>query len=392
MEADGKTLQLETMELVETVELAFSIEEYEQRLSTLRAHMAERRVDVLIVDQVEHLGYLTGYVPTAAMYQACLIPLDGDPVMILRALDEPMFIEQSWLRNYVRFSDWDDPIAVLVKTASERGWSRARIGLETDSHFLLPKRYEAIKAGLPEAEFVDFSTVLWEMRLRKSPQEIEYLRQAAHIADQALLSAVETMAPGVSERELAAAISRTSFMLGADNTRMALLTSGPRSATLHGALGHRILEEGDVVHIETIPHVRGYTARTMRPTVLGEPSDEQKSVSATLLRIQDEQIAAMIPGAPANEVDRICREQVLAAGLRDEYPNATAYTLGFVAIPRTSDFTRVFLPNADWELESGMVFHVYTGAHGLSFSETVLVTDEGPERLTKLERKLYVRR
>jgi Xaa-Pro dipeptidase len=93
-------------------------------------------------------------------------------------------------------------------------------------------------------------------------------------------------------------------------------------------------------------------------------------------------------------VDRICREGVLKAGLRDTYDNYTGYTLGYYGAllpPRTSDFTRTFLPTADWVLEPGMVFHMYTGARGMAFSETVLVTDTGPERLTRLERRLFVR-
>ena len=57
--------------------------------------------------------------------------------------------------------------------------------------------------------------------------------------------------------------------------------------------------------------------------------------------------------------------------------------------PRTSDFTRLFTAEADWRLEAGMVLHMYASAGaGLAFSETVLVTDAGPERLTRTERRL----
>jgi Xaa-Pro dipeptidase len=102
----------------------------------------------------------------------------------------------------------------------------------------------------------------------------------------------------------------------------------------------------------------------------------------------------MKPGVLAQDVDRICREGVLRAGLRESYDNVTGYTLGYYGAthpPRTSDFTRAFLPTADWVLEPGMVFHMYTGAGGMSFSETVLVTDGGAERLTRLERRLFER-
>jgi Xaa-Pro dipeptidase len=102
----------------------------------------------------------------------------------------------------------------------------------------------------------------------------------------------------------------------------------------------------------------------------------------------------MKPGAVARDVDRVCRARVLDAGLRESYDNFTGYTLGYYGAthpPRTSDFTRAFVPTAGWVLESGMVFHMYTGARGMAFSETVLVTESGAERLTRLERRLFVR-
>jgi Xaa-Pro dipeptidase len=87
------------------------------------------------------------------------------------------------------------------------------------------------------------------------------------------------------------------------------------------------------------------------------------------------------------------RDGALAAKLRDRYDNATGYTLGYYApwSPRTSDFTRLFVPTARWALEAGMVFHMYVSAQGIAFSETVVVTDGGAERLTQTERALFVR-
>jgi len=91
----------------------------------------------------------------------------------------------------------------------------------------------------------------------------------------------------------------------------------------------------------------------------------------------------------------VMRERDVCAVIADECEMLhyyTGYTLGyyFEQAPRTSDFTRYFTPAADWRLEAGMVFHMYTCAAGLAFSETVLVTDGGGERLTRMPRKLYV--
>ena len=90
----------------------------------------------------------------------------------------------------------------------------------------------------------------------------------------------------------------------------------------------------------------------------------------------------MIGGAVDVDVDRIARAQGLGEGLRTDYPNVTGYTLGFHAQPRTSDFTRAFLPTSNWMLLPGMVFHMWIQARGMAFRETVLVREQGPERLT----------
>jgi Xaa-Pro dipeptidase len=112
-------------------------------------------------------------------------------------------------------------------------------------------------------------------------------------------------------------------------------------------------------------------------------------VAEKIVALQDQQIAAMKSGAVARDVDGIMRDGVLSAGLRAHYQNVTAYTLGlYTRTPRSSDFSRVFLPSADWMLEDGMVFHVYATAHGLGFSETVVVRPEGGVRLTTAPRRI----
>ncbi|MGH2560811.1 MAG: aminopeptidase P family N-terminal domain-containing protein, partial [Thermomicrobiales bacterium] len=91
-------------------QLPFTREEYEQRLTAVRRAMHDRAADVLVIDETEHLSYLTGFGPSATMYQACIVPLDGDPLMVLRRLDEPSFLERTWLRDYVLFADSEESV------------------------------------------------------------------------------------------------------------------------------------------------------------------------------------------------------------------------------------------------------------------------------------------
>ena len=83
---------------------------------------------------------------------------------------------------------------------------------------------------------------------------------------------------------------------------------------------------------------------------------------------------------------------MLDAGPRgDPYENITAIRIGYYSKQplRSSDFTRILHPEAGWRLEAGMVFHMYSSARGIAYSETVRVTLDGPERLTRTDRRLF---
>lgn len=384
------TLPTETSTIAK--KLLFTREEYAARLQAARRFMREREIDVLLVDQTEFLFYLTGFGPSENRYRVCVVPLDGEPIMLLRSIDEPPFLEQTWLADYVGFADWEDPVGVLAAVLRKRGWADARLGIDEDSYCLPPRRFRAMREALPKAQFKDFSGVLEKLRARKSPREIEYIRQAARIADLAMHEAIAAAGEGRTERDAAAAASFAFVRHGADSGRTGPITAGTGWGFLHGHLHDRPMAPGDILHMELIPSVCGYSARVMRPTVIKRGSDEQHRAAQRLVAIQDEQIAAMRPGAAAKDIDRICREQVLGAGLRQTYDNITGYTLGYYppSTPRTSDFTRIFLPTSEWLLEEGMVFHIYASAWGIAFSETVLVTADGSERLTKTDRKMFV--
>ena len=365
----------------------FAREEYEERLRRLRTEMSERRLDAVIVDACEMLDYFTGFAVSENRYRAAVIRPEGNPVMVVRKLDEQPFLDAAWFEDRRTFADVENPIVVVAAVVGDAG----RVGLDMHSYCMTARRFRHLQASLPDTGLVDLSDVLMPMRLRKSAAEVEVMRAAAAIADEAMRRAVAAAVPGASPRLSASVASGAFVELGADSGRTGPITIGRGWNFMHDRLSDAPLAEGDVLHLELVPKVRGYCSRLMRPAVMGEPSPELAGAAAALVELQDRQIAAMAPGAEARAVDAIMREGAVRAGLRRNYVNNTGYTLGyyFEQAPRTSDFTRLFTADADWRLESGMTFHMYASAEaGVAFSETVLVTDRGPERLTGTERRL----
>lgn len=370
----------------------FQRDEFVERVTRLQQAMRARQLDVMLIDDIEILAYFTGWERSISFYRACLVPVSGTPVMVLRSLDIDPFREKAWFDTCVGYSDVSDPVRVVadevLKLASGKS---VRIGVDTGSHGMTVEVFGRLQAALAQAEFVPVPGLPWELRLIKSATEIKHMERAAGVADQVTAEIAALARPGLSGRDLAAHVARRYIELGADTGNLGPITYGKGWGFLHGHLPGEPLTKGDILHLELVPRYRGYSARIMRSVVMGEPSAAQLHAAKTMGELQDAQIVAMKPGARANEVDAILREGMLRTGLRDSYENITGYTLGYYSQQpiRSSDFTRVFGPRETWVLEAGMTFHMYTSAQGLAYSETVLVDHNGPRRLTQLVRKLF---
>ncbi|WP_206999993.1 M24 family metallopeptidase [Trinickia mobilis] len=369
----------------------FTSEEFSHRLSRLRDAMSERRLDVVIVDDVEILAYFTGYERSISSYRACLLPRIGDPSMVLRTLDVAPFRECSWFADCVSYIDGDNAVEVVARALRAKGYEKARVGVDKHSHGMTVSTFEALTRALPDATFVDLAGLPWELRLVKSEHEIQHIQAAATIADRTLSGILEIARPGITERTVSAFAARRYIELGALPDHVGPVTAGRGWDFLHGHMHDDPMQEGDVLHCELVPRFRGYSARLMRSIVIGRASPEQRDVANALVEFQDRQFEMMKPGALASDVDAVLRREVLGSGLRDTYDNITGYTLGFYSQQpiRSSDFTRTFSPRSHWRLEAGMVFHMYTSARGMAISESVLVDKDGARRLTRLPRSLF---
>lgn len=369
----------------------FTREEYEGRLARLRARMAAAAIDVMLVDDCEMLAYFTGYEVSLNLYRACLVPMAGTPLMVLRRLDAAPFLAQAWFDRHAAFLDDEEPGRVVANAIAAFGCARGTVGYDPSSHALTLGTFDRLRRALPEARFVPVAPSLWDLRLVKSPAEIARLARAAGMLDAVMAELVRDAAPGLTARQAAARASGRLIALGGDPGHVGYVAAAKGWDFLHAALDDRPLARGDVLHLELVSRYRGYDARMMRCVSIGPLDPARREAAATLAALQDAQIAAMKPGAAARAVDAILRDGVVAAGLRESYANITGYTLGFYSkVPiRSSDFTRTFSPAAEWQIEAGMAFHVYASARGVALSETVVVRETGAERLTRLDRRIF---
>jgi Xaa-Pro dipeptidase len=368
----------------------FDRAEYEARLARVQAALRERKLDALLAFMPESVTYLTGFFTRGyGTFQLAIVPASGAPTLICRDVEDYYVTATSVFPDRAMWTDSDDPPAVAVAAIRARLGAAPRLGVELAAWPLSVARWQAITAGLPGAVFEDASELVTTLRFVKSPSEVAFQRAAARAAEAGMQAAIGSARPGNTEREMAAEICAAMVRAGSDLPGPGVLSSGERAFHLHGGYTDRVLAPGDIVQVETTPCVRHYHARFMRPIRVGHASDEDHRVVEKLIAIQDAALAEVRPGVAATVPDAIYRDGVLAAGLRETYTNKTFYSVGLMLAPTGGERLEA-APGATWRFETGQVFHTYVLARGFGMSETILVTQDGHERLTGFPRKLFV--
>ncbi|MFZ4685893.1 MAG: M24 family metallopeptidase [Hyphomonadaceae bacterium] len=368
----------------------FERSEYQGRLARLQAQMRTQGFEGLLAFQPESVTWLTGFFTRGySTFQFAFVPAKGEPSVFCRDVARYYLDRTCVFPDHGVWADGEDRFAAAAAFLGQRLSGARRIATELDAWQMTAQRYLSLKSALPELELIDAGGLLAKLRLVKSPAEIALQRQAARAAEAGMQAALDTAQAGVSEREVAAAIVAAMIRAGSDHPGPGPLSSGERALHLHGGFTDRVLRRGDTLQCETTPAVKYYHARFMRTIKIGAAEPPEFEKMAAIIAIQDEALAAVRPGIRASVPDAIYRNGILGQGLRKEYTNKTFYSVGLMMPPVGGESLEA-APGATWTFEPGMVFHTYVLADSFGFSETIVVTQDGYERLTQFPRKLFV--
>ena len=184
-------------------EPAFARSEYRDRIQRVRAAMAARGLEVLVVSDPSNMAWLTGYDGWSFyVHQAVVIGLEGDPVWWGRAMDangarRTAFMGEDQIVGYddayVQNPD-KHPMEVLAGLIQER--FRGRVGVELDNYYYSAAAHRTLSVGL-SAEPEDATGLVNWCRAVKSPAEIEYMRRAAGIVEAMHARILEVAEPGM---------------------------------------------------------------------------------------------------------------------------------------------------------------------------------------------------
>ena len=281
--------------------------------------------------------------------------------------------------------DGEDPHALVVEAL---GSGQPRLAVETE-HLTLAA-YRRLSERVDPGEIVDATGALRELRLRKTPEELDLLAHAAWLTDRVTERVLGRLRAGLSELQVAALLDEAIAESGAQPAFPALVQSGPNSAQPHLSPTARRIAPGDLVLLDFGAAWQGYRADTTRMAVAGEPTPRQREVHAAVLEAHDRALAAVRAGATADSVDRAARAVLEQAGLGANFIHRTGHGIGLEAHEGPS-----LDPGSGLVLEPGMVCTIEPGAYlagwgGVRIEDDVAVTEDGCHVLTQAARELVV--
>ncbi len=376
------------------LEATFSKAELDARVASARDALGERGIDVMIVTGPENIYYLTGQqTPGYYTYQALLLPVDDDPVFIVRQLELNNLVANSFLENVRPYPDNADPVTVTIGLIEELGWKSRRIAIDERGWFLPIAIYKALLENL--GALSDGAGVIESLRAVKSQSEIAKLELSAGYVDSGLRAGLDAVAVGASENDIVAAMMFAAISAGSEYVGMEpLMASGPRCGIPHGTWRRRVIEGGDPVFLEMAASHDRYHAALMRSAWIGPPTDTARRMMDCCLEALDAALVALKPGATCAEVHDACQAVVDRYGYTENFKKRTGYSVGISFAPDWGEGNVLSLfTGVDAIVQPGMVFHMppalrIYGEFTVGVSETAVVTESGCRPLGTVPRDL----
>jgi Xaa-Pro aminopeptidase len=359
------------------------------RLGRAREAAAAAGLDALLISPGADLRYLTGYDALPLERLTCLVvPAEKEPFLLVPALEQPAAQASPAGGLGLEITGWsetEDPYAIV---AARLPSSLARVGV--DNHMWAEKSL-TFRDALPGARQELAGSVLNELRIRKTPQEIQALRLAGAAIDRVHSRMGEWLRAGRTEREVGRDIADAMITEGHVRADFVIVGSGPNSASPHHELSDRVIRPGDPVVVDIGGTTRdGYCSDSTRVYTLGTPPEEFSRLHEVLLGAQIAQTDAVRPGITASDLDAVGRDIISDAGYGSYFIHRTGHGIGLETHEEPYIVAGSSLP-----LEPGMAFSVepgiyLPGRHGARIEDIVICTEDGGERLNRTSRGLAV--
>lgn len=261
-----------------------------------------------------------------------------------------------------------------------------RLGFEKD--FVTYGQYETYQKHL-EVELIPISGLIEEIRIIKTEEELDVMKKAAKIADDAFLHIQKYIKPGVKEIEIANELEFFMRRQGATSSSFdTIVASGWRSALPHGVASTKEIASGELVTLDYGALYNGYCSDITRTVAVGEIDDQLKEIYDIVLEANKRGVQEIKPGMTGKEADAVTRDYITEKGYGKNFGHSTGHGLGLEvheAPTLSSRSKQVLKPGMVVTVEPGIYI---PGVGGCRIEDDIVITESGNERLTFATKEL----
>ncbi len=355
------------------------------RLARLRRDLARQKLDALLVTSEPDVRYLTGFT-------------GNDSALLVTArhaffLTDGRYTEQAdqETRDLEILCRKRGMMELAGRTARRAGVKR--LGFE--SRVLTVAQHEELGRQAPGVKLAPTTDMIENQRILKDPEEVDSIRRAVRVAEQAFLDIRPLIRPGRTEAELAHALNSAMIQLGADSPAFdTIVAFAERSSLPHARPTTRRLRSGDAVLFDWGARVGGYCSDLTRMVFVNIISPFYARVYGAVLEAQRRALRRAEAGIPAAEVDAAARDYLKSQRFGRRFSHGLGHGIGLQIHEAPALNAR-----STAKLKAGMVFTVEPGVYapgrgGVRIEDDVLVRRSGIQLLTsapKLLRDMVLR-
>jgi Xaa-Pro aminopeptidase len=358
----------------------------DQRLDEIQAAMRRRNVDLVVIGPSSNLRYAVGYRALPTDRLTALLVSQDDAVMVMPDFEAPEFVEAT----SVDVAVWADRVGPYP--AVEQAFQRLP-GLPDQPTTLvddeLPFQFLTHLRARLGSEPGLASSLVGELRLVKSADEVERISRTGRLVSEAIDLAQESAAPGMTELELKRALEAFLWEGGPDTVDYVLVQAGRNSAAPHHSAGADVLRAGEPVLVDIAVCMDGYFADITQQTFLGAPTDEYREAYEVVRSAQAAGVAAARAGAKVEDVAAAATTVITDAGYGEWSGPRTGHGIG----ADVHEAPSVVEGNTAL-LDPGNVITIEPGVYmpdkwGIRIEDTVVITDGEPNIVTRGSRPLH---
>jgi Xaa-Pro aminopeptidase len=349
--------------------------DHAERLRVCRASIQRRKLSGYLVTNRMDQFYLTGFAGE-----------DGALLVLPRAVyvfTDGRFEEEAehvagWTRIVVRKGSLADAISSVV-----RRHRCDKVGYQ--SEWLTVELLSKLRRALRPTRLVALPGSLTRQRVCKSDNEVDAIREAIRVAEDAFKATMSKIHLGMKERELAARLQFEMVSRGASESSFPIIVAeGPNASLPHAVPGDRRLRVGSAVLIDWGARLGQYCSDLTRVIFIRRIPPRFRRMYENVRAAQAKAIEAIKPGQKMCDVDAVARQHLIDAGMGDRFSHGLGHGIGLDIHeqPRLA-------PKVTDRLLAGMVVTVepgvyYPGFGGVRIEDDVLVTERGAEVLSQL--------